>query len=104
MGRDMSQTPKTPDNVAALKEAAAQIRAGLGELAQTDKFTARTEVGVVHELLEAAEGHFEDADPHGYFPTEEHAAHLDAAAAYAALAKAGARALAVRLEDGAPPA
>lgn len=91
---------KTPDTLEQLKREAAQISAQLVAFGAEEK---QAEVGVIGDFLASAEQHLEDADAGGYYETEHHQVHLDIAAAYAALAKAGARAIALRLDHADPP-
>lgn len=50
----------------------------------------------------SAEAHLEEVRA-GYYEDERECTHLDLAAAYASLAKAGARAISIRMEIADPP-
>ncbi len=89
---------KSPENLAALRKEAEEISRTLR--ASTD--STRSDIARVLELVKAAEDHMEEVRT-GYYPTEEDQVHLDLAAALAALAKAGARAVALRLDHADPP-
>ncbi|MDF4254609.1 hypothetical protein [Streptomyces sp. WMMB303] len=90
----------TPDNLEALKREAEAINRALVLRGQPDG--PRTDVGVVFELIGSAQAHLEEIRV-GYYPDELERTHLDLAAAYASLAKAGARAIAVRMDIADPP-
>jgi hypothetical protein len=88
---------KTPENLEALRKEAEDITRALQ--ASTD--STDSDVARVLELVKGAEKHLEEIRT-GYYPTEEEQVHLDLAAALAALAKAGARAVALRLDRADP--
>lgn len=89
---------RTPDLVKALKEEAEHLTNHLIGLAREDKTVEGTALIAVVGFLRKAEIHLEESDAEGYYEEERHLVHLDVAAAYASLAKAGARALSARLE------
>ncbi|MEU2608854.1 hypothetical protein [Streptomyces albus] len=91
---------KTPANLEALKREAEAISRALVTRGRPDG--PRTDVGVVFELIASAQTHLEEIRA-GYYENEEERTHLDLAAAYASLAKAGARAIAVRMDIADPP-
>ena len=84
----------------ALKREAEAISRALVARSQPDG--PRTDVGAVFELIGSAEAHLEEVRA-GYYEDERERTHLDLAAAYASLAKAGARAIAIRMEIADPP-
>ncbi|MFD4994762.1 hypothetical protein [Streptomyces buecherae] len=88
---------KTPDTLAMLRREAEKITYALAGATHDQSDVAR-----VLKLVKAAEKHLEQADE-GYYPDEGDQVHLDLAAALAALAKAGARAIALRLDHADPP-
>lgn len=94
---------RTPDLVKALKEEAEELTGHLTGLAREDETVEGTALIAVVRFLQEAEKHLEESDAEGYYEEERHFVHLDVAAAYAALAKAGARALCLRLEAVPPP-
>lgn len=95
----MTATPdKAPETVQALKEAAAEIAAGLDEYMMPGGSTASTYLTAIIDLLEVSEQHLDAAGPEGGEETETHRVHRDLAAAYAQLGKAAARAIALRIE------
>ncbi|GAA0454459.1 hypothetical protein [Streptomyces olivaceiscleroticus] len=92
---------KTPENLDAVKKEAEQISRALLSRGQTESAPA-TDIAAVFELIEAADRHLEEIRQH-YYENELERVHLDLAASYASLAKAGARAVAVRLDIADPP-
>ncbi|MFE2044547.1 hypothetical protein ACFXAZ_27200 [Streptomyces sp. NPDC059477] len=56
----------------------------------------------VFELIGSAQAHLHEIRT-GYYEDELERTHLDLAAAYASLAKAGARAIAIRMDIADPP-
>ncbi|MGQ5640792.1 MULTISPECIES: hypothetical protein [unclassified Streptomyces] len=91
---------KTPANLAAVKKEADAISRAL--LTAGDDEAEHTDIAAVFDLIRAAEAHLEEVKT-GYYENELELAHLDLAAAYASLAKAGARAAAVRMDIANPP-
>lgn len=89
---------RTPDLVKCLKEEAESLTNHLIGLARKDGTVDGTALASVVGFLRKAEKHLDGSDAEGYYEEERHLVHLDVAAAYAALAKAGARAIAARLE------
>ncbi|WP_329564423.1 hypothetical protein OG711_38600 (plasmid) [Streptomyces uncialis] len=87
---------KTPEILAALRKEAEEITRTLADATDSE-----TDVARVLELVKAAEDHLELVDEF-YYPNEGNQVHLDLAAALAALAKAGARAIALRLDHADP--
>ncbi|MGW1143263.1 hypothetical protein [Streptomyces zhihengii] len=90
----------TPANLEALKRQAEAISRGLASRGQPDG--PRTDVGAVFELIGSAEAHLEEVRA-GYYEDERERTHLDLAAAYASLAKAGVCAISVRMDIADPP-
>ncbi|WP_329028276.1 hypothetical protein [Streptomyces sp. NBC_00690] len=88
---------KTPDTLAALRKEAQEITRALA-----DATGSGTDVARVLDLVRDAEAHLEMVRE-GYYPDEGDQVHLDLAGALAALAKAGARAIALRLDHADPP-
>jgi len=91
---------KTPDNLHALKREAEAISRALVARDQPDG--PPTDSKAVFELIASAEAHLEEVRA-GYYENELERTHLDLAAAYASLAKAGARAVAIRMDIADPP-
>ncbi|MEU3602270.1 hypothetical protein ABZ714_26660 [Streptomyces sp. NPDC006798] len=88
---------KTPETLTELRKEAEEITRALAGVTRSE-----TDVARVLELIRAAEEHLESVDE-GYYPDEGNQVHLDLAAALAALAKVGARAIALRLDRADPP-
>ncbi|TXJ83307.1 hypothetical protein E2C11_07495 [Streptomyces lavendulae] len=91
---------KTPDNLQALKQEAEAISRALVVRGQSDG--PPTDVAAVFKLIGSAQAHLEECRV-GYYETEWERTHLELAAAYASLAKAGARAIATRMDIADPP-
>jgi hypothetical protein len=89
---------KSPETVEELRKEASEITQGLRGLPGA----SGSDIATVLDLIEEAEKHLDETRP-GYYPTDEEHVHLDLAAAFAALAKAGARAVAFRLDRADPP-
>ncbi|MEU9471252.1 hypothetical protein AB0D78_32450 [Streptomyces avermitilis] len=79
---------QTPTNLEALKREAHVISRALVARGQPDG--PPTDVAAVFELLGSAQAHLDEIRA-GYYEGEWELTHLDLAAAYASLAKAGAR-------------
>jgi hypothetical protein len=87
----------SPDNIKIVKDQAAAVSSALEKLAASGKAPG-TQLGVVLDFLAQVDRHLEAGDAHGYYEDETEQAHIYAAGAYALLAKAGARAIAIQLE------
>jgi hypothetical protein len=91
---------KTPDNLEALKREAEAISRALVSRGQPEE--PPTDVAAVFELIGSAQAHLDECRI-GCYENEWERTHFDLAAAYASLAKAGARAIAIRMDIADPP-
>ncbi|MDX2802711.1 hypothetical protein [Streptomyces scabiei] len=88
----------TPENEKQAEQAATTIRDGLLFLLKENLLPVTNEIQAVTYFADKAEEHLSASDAEGYYEHERHRAAADLAVAYAALAKATARALAFPLE------
>ncbi|MER6975615.1 hypothetical protein [Streptomyces carpinensis] len=86
---------KTPANLDTLKKEAEAISHALLSRGQAES-QPHTDIAVIFELISSAQAHLEEVRV-GSYEDELERTPLDLAAAYASLAKVGARAVAVRM-------